>query len=111
MLNRNYLSLCLYLSVGRLILVKSSFPLSLLDVQMNIELLSTFQQNYPEEFDGTLDCASMAVCCAFNKIGKRSFFCQSNFHFLVHRISRFNVSSRLFRWSTCNLGFSHSWYC
>ncbi|CAF4937310.1 unnamed protein product, partial [Rotaria sp. Silwood1] len=36
---------------------------------MNIELLSTFQQNYPEEFDGTLDCASMAVCCAFNKIG------------------------------------------
>jgi hypothetical protein len=40
---------------------------------MNIELLSTFQQNYPEEFDGTLDCASMAVCCAFNKIGKCSF--------------------------------------
>ncbi|CAF3290553.1 unnamed protein product, partial [Rotaria sp. Silwood2] len=38
-------------------------------VEMNIELLSTFQQNYPEEFDGTLDCASMAVCCAFNKIG------------------------------------------
>jgi hypothetical protein len=37
---------------------------------MNIELLSTFQQNYPEEFDGTLDCASMAVCCAFNKVGK-----------------------------------------
>ncbi|CAF0938944.1 unnamed protein product [Adineta ricciae] len=36
---------------------------------MNIELLTTFQQNYPEEFDGTLDCASMAVCCAFNKIG------------------------------------------
>ncbi|CAF1005113.1 unnamed protein product [Adineta ricciae] len=36
---------------------------------MNIELLSTFQQNYPEEFDGTLDCASIAVCCAFNKIG------------------------------------------
>jgi hypothetical protein len=39
---------------------------------MNIELLSTFQQNYPEEFDGTLDCASMAVCCAFNKVGKSS---------------------------------------
>ena len=38
--------------------------------QMNIELLSTFQQNFPEEFDGTLDCASMAVCCAFNKIGR-----------------------------------------
>ena len=37
---------------------------------MNIELLSTFQQNYPEEFDGILDCTSMAVCCAFNKIGK-----------------------------------------
>jgi len=41
-----------------------------LDENMNIELLSTFQQNYPEEFDGTLDCASMAVCCAFNKVGK-----------------------------------------
>jgi hypothetical protein len=37
---------------------------------MNIELISTFQQNFPEEFDGTLDCASMAVCCAFNKAGK-----------------------------------------
>jgi hypothetical protein len=43
---------------------------------MNIELLSTFQQNYPEEFDGTLDCASMAVCCAFNKIGKSIFSIQ-----------------------------------
>jgi hypothetical protein len=42
----------------------------LLDENMNIELLSTFQQNYPEEFDGTLDCASMAVCCAFNKVGQ-----------------------------------------
>jgi hypothetical protein len=40
---------------------------------MNIELLTTFQQNYPEEFDGTLDCASMAVCCAFNKIGTTFF--------------------------------------
>jgi hypothetical protein len=40
------------------------------DEKMNIELLSTFQQNFPEEFDGTLDCASMAVCCAFNKVGK-----------------------------------------
>ncbi|CAF0849860.1 unnamed protein product [Didymodactylos carnosus] len=37
--------------------------------KMNIELLSTFQQNYPEEFDGILDCASMAVCCSFNKVG------------------------------------------
>lgn len=45
----------------------------LLDVSMNIELLSTFQQNYPEEFDGTLDCASMAVCCAYNKIGIEFF--------------------------------------
>ena len=44
--------------------------------EMNIELLSTFQQNYPEEFDGTLDCASMTVCCAFNKVDK--YFLKSN---------------------------------
>lgn len=37
---------------------------------MNIQLLSTFQENYPKEFDGILDCASMAVCCAFNKVGE-----------------------------------------
>ncbi len=48
---------------------------------MNIELLSTFQQNYPEEFDGTLDCASMAVCCAFNKIGNRTFQFKSKIFF------------------------------
>lgn len=28
-----------------------------------------FGQNYPEEFDGTLDCMSFAVTCAFNKYG------------------------------------------
>ncbi|KAF2349110.1 WD40 repeat [Trinorchestia longiramus] len=36
---------------------------------MNIELLETFGQNYPEEFDGTLDCVSLAVTCAFNRQG------------------------------------------
>lgn len=27
------------------------------------------RKNFPEEFDGQLDCASMAVCCEFNRIG------------------------------------------
>lgn len=36
---------------------------------MNIELLEQFGQNYPEEFDGTLDCISLAVTCAFNRRG------------------------------------------
>ncbi|RWS11575.1 retinoblastoma-binding protein 5-like protein [Dinothrombium tinctorium] len=36
---------------------------------MNIELLQQFGQNYPEEFDGVLDCISLAVTCAFNRRG------------------------------------------
>ncbi|XP_046384514.1 retinoblastoma-binding protein 5 homolog [Ischnura elegans] len=36
---------------------------------MNLELLESFGQNYPEEFDGTLDCISLAVTCAFNRRG------------------------------------------
>ncbi|XP_014259788.1 retinoblastoma-binding protein 5 homolog [Cimex lectularius] len=36
---------------------------------MNLELLESFGQNYPEEFDGTLDCISLAVTCSFNKRG------------------------------------------
>lgn len=36
---------------------------------MNIELLESFGQNYPEEFDGSLDCVSLAVTCAFNRRG------------------------------------------
>ncbi|XP_017784901.1 PREDICTED: retinoblastoma-binding protein 5 homolog [Nicrophorus vespilloides] len=36
---------------------------------MNLELLESFGQNYPEEFDGTLDCLSIALTCAFNKRG------------------------------------------
>ncbi|KAG7206809.1 hypothetical protein KM043_000716 [Ampulex compressa] len=36
---------------------------------MNLELLESFGQNYPEEFDGTLDCISLAVTCTFNKRG------------------------------------------
>lgn len=29
----------------------------------------SFGQNYPEEFDGSLDCISLAVTCSFNKHG------------------------------------------
>nr|CAG4650108.1 EOG090X04Y3 [Sida crystallina] len=36
---------------------------------MNLELLESFGQNYPEEFDGALDCISMAITCTFNKRG------------------------------------------
>jgi hypothetical protein len=36
-------------------------------VEMNLELLESFGQNYPEEFDGSLDCISMAVTCQFNR--------------------------------------------
>ncbi|XP_055312498.1 retinoblastoma-binding protein 5 homolog [Sitodiplosis mosellana] len=36
---------------------------------MNLELLESFGQNYPEEFDGSLDCISLAVTCSFNKYG------------------------------------------
>lgn len=36
---------------------------------MNLELLESFGQNFPEEFDGALDCISLAVTCAFNKRG------------------------------------------
>ncbi|KAH8295629.1 hypothetical protein KR018_000555, partial [Drosophila ironensis] len=32
-------------------------------------LAESFGQNYPEEFDGSLDCISLAVTCAFNKYG------------------------------------------
>lgn len=31
--------------------------------------LESFGQNYPEEFDGSLDCISLAVTCSFNKHG------------------------------------------
>ncbi|XP_066148486.1 retinoblastoma-binding protein 5 homolog [Euwallacea fornicatus] len=36
---------------------------------MNLELLESFGQNYPEEFDGALDSQSIALTCAFNKRG------------------------------------------
>jgi hypothetical protein len=39
---------------------------------MNLELLESFGQNYPEEFDGSLDCISMAVTCQFNRCGERA---------------------------------------
>lgn len=36
---------------------------------MNLELLESFGQNYPQEFDGSLDCISRAVACQFNRRG------------------------------------------
>uniref|UniRef100_A0A0B7AG75 Uncharacterized protein n=1 Tax=Arion vulgaris TaxID=1028688 RepID=A0A0B7AG75_9EUPU len=36
---------------------------------MNLELLESFGQNFPEDFDGTLDCVSIAITCAFNRQG------------------------------------------
>ncbi|CAI9723015.1 retinoblastoma-binding protein 5 homolog isoform X2 [Octopus vulgaris] len=36
---------------------------------MNLELLQSFGQNHPEEFDGALDCVSIAVTCVFNRQG------------------------------------------
>ncbi|XP_039249686.1 retinoblastoma-binding protein 5 homolog [Styela clava] len=36
---------------------------------MNLELLESFGQNYPEESDGTLDTGSMAVTSSFNRHG------------------------------------------
>ena len=29
----------------------------------------SFGQNFPEDFDGTLDCVSIAITCAFNRQG------------------------------------------
>ncbi|XP_076438186.1 retinoblastoma-binding protein 5 homolog isoform X2 [Babylonia areolata] len=37
--------------------------------RMNLELLESFGQNYPEDFDGALDCMSIAVTCSFNRQG------------------------------------------
>jgi len=34
---------------------------------MNLELLESFGQNFPEDFDGTLDCTSVALTCQFNR--------------------------------------------
>ncbi|KAH9424127.1 retinoblastoma binding protein 5 [Dermatophagoides pteronyssinus] len=36
---------------------------------MNLELLEQFGQNYPEEFDGVLDCFATATSVAFNRRG------------------------------------------
>ena len=36
---------------------------------MNLELLESFGQNYPEENDGTLDCITMALTLNFNRFG------------------------------------------
>lgn len=34
-----------------------------------LHFTESFGQNYPEEFDGSLDCISLAVTCSFNKYG------------------------------------------
>lgn len=36
---------------------------------MNLELLQSFGPSYPEEYDGTLDCVSVAITCSFNRRG------------------------------------------
>lgn len=36
---------------------------------MNLELLESFGQNFPEDFEGTLDCSSVAITCQFNRRG------------------------------------------
>ncbi|XP_005112727.1 retinoblastoma-binding protein 5 homolog isoform X2 [Aplysia californica] len=36
---------------------------------MNLELLESFGQNFPEDFDGALDCVSIAITCTFNRQG------------------------------------------
>uniref|UniRef100_A0A336MF23 CSON000609 protein n=1 Tax=Culicoides sonorensis TaxID=179676 RepID=A0A336MF23_CULSO len=36
---------------------------------MNLELLESFGQNYPQEFDSSLDSISLAITCQFNKHG------------------------------------------
>jgi len=36
---------------------------------MNLELMENFGQNYPEDFDGALDCFSMALVSQFNRQG------------------------------------------
>jgi len=36
---------------------------------MNLELLESYGQNYPEEHDGNLDSSSVALTCAFNRRG------------------------------------------
>lgn len=35
----------------------------------HFQLTESFGQNYPEDFDGTLDCVSIAITCAFNRQG------------------------------------------
>lgn len=38
-------------------------------IQVQRIVSESFGQNYPEEFDGSLDCISLALTCAFNKYG------------------------------------------
>ena len=46
---------------------------------MNLELLESFGQNFPEDFDGTLDCMSVAITCQFNRYRNR--FLINEFYF------------------------------
>lgn len=37
---------------------------------LNLALLEApSADNFPEEFDGTLDCFGLAICCSFNRHG------------------------------------------
>ncbi|XP_025100369.1 retinoblastoma-binding protein 5 homolog isoform X2 [Pomacea canaliculata] len=53
----------------RQFLLTSGAKLKAENIRMNLELLESFGQNYPEDFDGALDCVSIAVTCAFNRQG------------------------------------------
>ncbi len=79
---------------------------------MNLELLESFGQNYPEEFDGALDCISMAVTCAFNRQGTLlAVGCNDGriviWDFLTRGIAKI-ISAHVH--PVCSLSFSRSGY-
>lgn len=44
---------------------------------MNLELLESFGQNYPEEFDGSLDCISLGLFIKKKTKKSKNFFFNS----------------------------------
>lgn len=38
-------------------------------MSLSLALLDNSKESIPEEFDGSLDCSSLSVCCAFNRRG------------------------------------------
>lgn len=60
---------------------------------MNLELLESFGQNYPEEFDGSLDCISLGLFAKI-KITKKPQKTQTK---------------KLISFSSCNLFIQQIW--